>query len=55
MVNDLEDLKFFNLKNFEEVYITWKNGSISSKHAQELLGLRNNTFYRIINEHERKK
>ncbi|CAM3739611.1 recombinase family protein [Erysipelothrix urinaevulpis] len=28
-------------KNFEEVHITWKNGSISSKHAQELLGLRN--------------
>lgn len=41
--------------NFEEVYINWKNGSISSKHAQELLRLRNNTFYRIINEHERKK
>lgn len=25
---------------------------MSSKHAQELLGQRNNTFYRIINEFE---
>lgn len=41
--------------NFEEVYVDWKNRDISSKHAQGLLGLRNNTFYRIINEYEREK
>lgn len=41
-------------ENFEEVYIDWKNGIVSSKQAQELLNVRNNTFYRIVNEYEMK-
>lgn len=42
-------------ENFEEVYKEWKLGNITAVKAMNLLGLKSNTFYRRVNEHELKK
>lgn len=36
--------------NFDDVVFKWKNKEIKSKEAMELLGLKPNTFYNLINE-----
>ncbi|QOX62600.1 recombinase family protein [Anoxybacterium hadale] len=40
---------------FEKVYTDWKAGSITAVRAMELLGMKRNTFYRRVNEHEMKE
>lgn len=38
--------------NFEEVYKQWRNNEITAVKAMQLLGLKNNTFYRRVKEYE---
>ena len=40
--------------NFEEVYNSWKAGSITAKVAMEQLNLKRTTFYKLVKEHEEK-
>ena len=40
--------------NFEEVYNSWKAGSITAKVAMEQLNLKRTTFYKLVKEHEAK-
>ena len=40
--------------NFEEVYNSWKAGSITAKVAMEQLNLKRTTFYKLVKEHEGK-
>lgn len=40
--------------NFEEVYERWKRGEYTAKKAMELLGIKKNTFYRMIKAYEKK-
>lgn len=35
-------------ENWDQVYGTWKNGEITAKKAQELLGLKSTTFYNLV-------
>ena len=37
---------------FAKVYEEWKSGAITAKQAMERLGIKNNTFYRRVREHE---
>ena len=39
-------------KQFESVYNDWRSGKIKAVQAQALLGLKPNTFYRRVREHE---
>lgn len=39
-------------RNFEEVYKQWRNSEITAVKAMQLLGLKNNTFYRRVKEYE---
>lgn len=41
--------------NWKEIYIEWKSGNISSKKAKEKLGIKNNTFYNLVKEYEKKE
>lgn len=41
-------------KNWEEIYSQWKNRNITGNKAMELLGLKRNTFYKLIKEYEEK-
>ncbi|MCD3211806.1 recombinase family protein [Clostridium botulinum C/D] len=38
--------------NFAEIYDKWKAGKITAIKAMEMLGLKRNTFYRRVKEHE---
>ncbi|STB10806.1 recombinase family protein [Clostridium perfringens] len=38
--------------DFKELYYQWKNGKITTKFFKKTLGLKNNTFYRRIDEFE---
>lgn len=38
--------------NWEEVYNQWKNRQITGAKAMEMLGLKRNTFYKMIKEYE---
>ena len=38
--------------NWESVYKQWKAGEITAKVAMELLNLKRNTFYRLVQKHE---
>ena len=38
--------------NWKEVYKDWKNRNISGNKAMELLGLKRNTFYKLIKKYE---
>lgn len=41
--------------NFDEVYLQWSRREITSKKAQELLGLKPNTFYKFIKQKKEDK
>ncbi len=41
--------------NFEEIYNNWKDKEITAVKAMRLLGLKSNTFYRRVKEHECEK
>ena len=41
-------------KDWEEQYNTWKAGKQTAKVTMENLGLRKNTFYKLVKEHEAK-
>lgn len=41
--------------NWEEVYKQWKNRDITSNKAMEDLGLKRNTFYKLVKEYEESK
>lgn len=38
--------------NFEAVYKSWKSGDITAVSAMDKLGLKNNTFYRMVHRYE---
>jgi DNA invertase Pin-like site-specific DNA recombinase len=38
--------------NFEEVYTKWKAGEITARKAMDELGIKSNTFYRRVKQHE---
>lgn len=40
---------------WEEVYKSWKVGDITATKAMEMLGLKRNTFYRLVKEYEEAK
>ncbi len=40
--------------NWDEVYSKWKNRELTGTKAMELLGLKRNTFYKLIKEYENK-
>ncbi|KZL88696.1 recombinase family protein [Clostridium magnum] len=40
--------------NWNEIYARWKNRDITGNEAMDLLGLKRNTFYNLIKEHEEK-
>lgn len=42
-------------ENWAEVYDQWKNRKIKGNEAMEKLGLKRNTFYRLIKKYEEKK
>lgn len=45
--------KPIDVPNFQEVYTEWRRGSITARKAMELLGgIKPNTFYRRVKEHE---
>lgn len=45
--------KPIDVQNFQEVYAEWKSGTITARKAMELLGgIKPNTFYRRVKEHE---
>ncbi|GLC32901.1 recombinase family protein [Clostridium omnivorum] len=39
--------------NWTEIYTKWKSRQLTGNKAMELLGLKRNTFYSLIKEHER--
>ncbi len=41
-------------ENWEEYYIKWKNKEISSKSCQEVLGVKKDTFYKLVHQYESK-
>jgi DNA invertase Pin-like site-specific DNA recombinase len=41
-------------KNWKEIYPIWKNRELSSNDAMEQLGLKRNTFYKLVKEYEEK-
>lgn len=42
-------------ENWEEVYPKWKNRELKGNEAMEMLGLKRNTFYRLVKEYQEKK
>lgn len=42
-------------ENFAEVYSTWKNRTITGFEAMQRLGLKPNTFYKLVKEWEERK
>lgn len=38
--------------NWEDVYSQWKNRKITGNNAMELLGLKRNTFYKLVKDYE---
>ncbi|WP_207753409.1 recombinase family protein [Sporosalibacterium faouarense] len=40
-------------KNFIETYDIWKKGNITATEAMKLIGMKRNTFYRRVKEHEK--
>lgn len=41
--------------NWEEIYISWKQRELTATKAMKELGLKKNTFYKLIKEYEEKK
>jgi DNA invertase Pin-like site-specific DNA recombinase len=41
--------------NWSEVYLKWKNRELTGAKAMELLGLKRNTFYKLVKEYEDKQ
>ena len=41
--------------NFDEVIARWKNKEITAREAMELLNLKTNTFYNMVNEYKNNK
>jgi hypothetical protein len=39
--------------NFKDIYKKWKAGEITAVKAMELLDLKKNTFYRLVNDYEK--
>ncbi len=39
-------------EKFEKIYKEWKSGNITAVRAMKLLGMKRNTFYRRVKEHE---
>jgi len=39
-------------EKFESIYVDWKHNKITAVAAMELLGMKNNTFYRRVKEYE---
>ena len=48
----LEDIAEDAVDNFEEVYSKWKSGEITARKAMNELGIKSNTFYRRVKQHE---
>ncbi|MEW9139866.1 hypothetical protein MMS42_029915, partial [Bacillus wiedmannii] len=46
---------FFSILLIEETYEKWKKREITSVIFMELLGLKKNTFYKILKEYEENK
>ena len=42
----------YDAEKFENLYMRWQNGSIKSKEFMTLMGLKPNTFYRIVHKFE---
>ena len=42
-------------KNWNEIYPKWKNRELTGAKAMELLGLKRNTFYKLVKEYEEKE
>ena len=42
----------YDESKFTDLYKRWRNGSIKAKEFMELMGLKPNTFYRIVKRHE---
>lgn len=40
--------------NFEKIYERWKNSEITANRAMSILGLKRNTFYRMVKDYEEK-
>ena len=38
--------------NFEEIYHKWKNKEVTARKAMNTLGLKTNTFYRMVKDYE---
>ena len=38
--------------NFKEIYNSWKSGEYTARYAMQLLGIRKNTFYRMVKAYE---
>ncbi|MGH4125297.1 MAG: recombinase family protein [Clostridium sp.] len=39
-------------KDWEKVYVKWKEGEITAVNSMEQLGLKKNTFYKLVKQHE---
>ena len=39
-------------QNWDEIYFKWKNGEITAVTARHLLGLKTNTFYKLLHQYE---
>ena len=39
-------------QNWNEVYSQWKSGEITSMKARQILGLKTNTFYKLVHQYE---
>lgn len=42
-------------KNWDEVYHKWKNGEITAVASRKLLGLKTNTFYKLVHQYEKEE
>lgn len=43
------------LANWNDIYILWKKGTITSKLAMEKLGLKRTTFYKLVKQYEKRR
>lgn len=42
-------------ENWEECYVRWKSGVISAKETMLLLGLKKDSFYRLVKKYEKRE
>lgn len=41
--------------NWAECYACWKSGEITAKEAMERMGLKKDSFYRLVSDYEKNK